>query len=993
MQKRILLGACSHLTSPFAGEVAVVGESRTNAGEGLKRVAIVATLVGLTTFCTPANAEVIPAPSTIAPDTINLTQTTESTHSANYLILYDIDKTVSPWTSTPVYYDITLKKTEYGTGTPETPYSVKAPYANVTITTKGPSAGRNPVSPIDVLIHGESANDGGAIFNEGGGTISSINGDFIGNTATGVYPYGAGGAIYNSGTITSITGDFIGNTATNYHGGAIFNTGGTIGTITGDFIGNTADRVGGAIYNDDSGTIGTIEGDFIGNTGSSGGAIENNGTIGTITCDFIGNTTGSSGGAIFNGYRATITTITGDFIGNTANVNGGGAIYNCNTITSITGDFIGNTADRVGGAIYNYGGTMAIVDSNFTGNTAQVNGGAIATYDGSYKYDNSVTNIVAKNNDVVFLNNTANGQPNDIYNSGGAAPWPFTFSATLNLNTASGKNIILNGGIDGDAAYKEEYNIVNINKTIDDLPTEGIVVFNGAVKNQTLNMYNGTLQLGTMANMFDNVDMNMHGGTINSINNAVNTYNFTNLTVVGNTDVAVDVDLENAEMDRFTADNYGTHTGNINVVGMNLLTDAVDPDTPTTVPFADDNLKANVTTSVTQVGDGTSNPYQTTAFAPIYKYDVSYDPSNGEFGFVRSSGGGSDSFNPAVLAEPVAAQANIMAINNIVTNYAFHHVDTCMGHAHGRLSSRYLNRYAIAETDLIKDDLNTNNPLFIEPDKEAVWVKPFVTFENIPLKNGPKVNNITYGTLIGFDSPVFHHKRGFDGIWTGYVGYNGSNMHYSGVDSTSNGGLFGATYSLYKGNFFNATTVTTGAMNTQARTMYGNDNMTSLYAGIGNKTGYNFNFKEGLFTIQPSFLISYTFGKTFDYTNAAGVRIDSDPSHAIQLSPGIKFFMNTKNGWQPYIGVNMMWNIMDQTHARANGVKLPEMSVKPYVQYGIGVQKVMKDHFTAYGQAMIQNGGRNGISLTFGFKWALGKDKHKVQKVHTNGVRTVLKSK
>ena len=223
--------------------------------------------------------------------------------------------------------------------------------------------------------------------------------------------------------------------------------------------------------------------------------------------------------------------------------------------------------------------------------------------------------------------------------------------------------------------------------------------------------------------------------------------------------------------------------------------------------------------------------------------------------------------------------------------------------------------------------------------------------------------------------------------------YTGASSHYSNVDITSNGGLLGATYSLYKNNFFNATTVTAGAMNDQANTMYGRDNMTTLYAGIGNKTGYNFHFKEGLFTLQPNVILTYTFANTFNYTNAAGVRIDSDPLNTIQISPGIKFYMNTKNGWQPYIGVNMMWNIMGNTHARANGVKLPEMSVKPYVQYGIGLQKTMKDHFTAYGQVMLQNGGRNGVSLTAGFKWNIGRDKNQ-EKVHReDSTRTVIKDK
>ncbi len=45
--------------------------------------------------------------------------------------------------------------------------------------------------------------------------------------------------------------------------------------------------------------------------------------------------------------------------------------------------------------------------------------------------------------------------------------------------------------------------------------------------------------------------------------------------------------------------------------------------------------------------------------------------------------------------------------------------------------------------------------------------------------------------------------------------------------------------------------------------------------------------------------------------------------------------------------------------------------MKPYVEYGVGVQKNWKDRFTAFGQAMLRNGGRTGIALSGGFRWAL----------------------
>jgi hypothetical protein len=187
-----------------------------------------------------------------------------------------------------------------------------------------------------------------------------------------------------------------------------------------------------------------------------------------------------------------------------------------------------------------------------------------------------------------------------------------------------------------------------------------------------------------------------------------------------------------------------------------------------------------------------------------------------------------------------------------------------------------------------------------------------------------------------------------------------------------NGGLLGGTMTLYKGNFFNATTISVGASVSDSRTMYGSEDFAMLYSGVANKTGYNFEFKEGKCILQPSLLLGYTFVNAFDYTNAAGVRIDNDSLHAVQVAPGVKFIGNTKAGWQPYLSVSMVWNVMGRTDVVADGVRLPSMSIKPYVQYGVGVQKRVKDNFMAYGQAMLYNGGRNGVSLTAGFRWALG---------------------
>ena len=469
--------------------------------------------------------------------------------------------------------------------------------------------------------------------------------------------------------------------------------------------------------------------------------------------------------------------------------------------------------------------------------------------------------------------------------------------------------------------------------------------------------------------------MTVNGCTLNLINDSTETLAMNTLTLNNDVEMLLDVDLANVSMDRISAQNYELNDHKINVLGMNLLSDSTGETTK--IQFVDNNLKNNVVNQVNEVGAETSNAYQTAVYSPIYKYNVAYntEENGGFYTFMRGSGKSSGDFNPAILDTPIMQQSQVMSVRNITNNYAFHHTDSCMDHNHGHMhiSSKYDNRYALV--DPIKSDMNTNNPLFVEPEHDTVWFKPYVTFENVPLKNGPKVNTISYGSMIGYDSNPIYHKHDWEGVWTAYIGYNGSDSHYAGVSNNSNGGLIGLTYSLFKGNFFNATTVTAGAMLDQASTMYGKDDITTLYAGIGNKMGYNFEFKDGRFVLQPSLLLSYTFANTFDYTNAAGVRINANPLNSLQISPGIKFYMNTKKGWQPYIGVSMMWDVMGRTDVKANNVNLPRMSVKPYVQYGVGIQKTVKDNFTAYGEAMVQNGGRNGVSLTFGFKWAIGKDK------------------
>lgn len=783
--------------------------------------------------------------------------------------------------------------------------------------------------------------------------------------------------------------------ASNLHEPVVSNS--YLADVTGDFVENSAGEEGAAIYN--SGFIENITGNFVANKSQfSGGAIYNSGKISEISGNFIGNRVEDSysaaGGAIFNTnppparasegseveYSETSFNISGNFIGNSAvalseaelppkplalynlstTTGMGGAIANGAYIGNITGSFIGNYAsgeyaEATGGAIDNYSGEIKNITGNFIGNNVQSEGfaagGAIMTF--------TDLNIVAKDGYTsVFSGNytEVNGERDDNAIYAG-------YGSTINFEMKNGGKFVMADNIRG----------VTINPnaaSLQDrfLPSEYNVNITGDnIDNTTFYMLN---------DMYD-ADLTVGQTTLNTVNDSIHTYDVNNFTLSNNTKMVVDVDLANETMDRFTSNGYGEHNGDLIVSGMNLLSDSKSDSAE--IYFAEQGLKDNVLNGTGELPD----KYQT-AYTPIYKYNVNYDnrDDGGYFVFNRGGQNSSDSFNPSVLSTPVANQAGSQAVINETVRFAFQHMDLFSQLPFNqRMAIINNNRYAgvnngVNAISASRYDVRTDTPQYnseFEMINKGFWVKPFTSFETINLNHGPDVDAITYGTLVGFDSNFKELKRGWYNVQSIYGGYNGSQLSYDGVDTSLNGGVLGITETFYKGNFFTALTATAGANVGSSKTMYGNEDFTALLAGIGSKSGYTFEFKNGKYILQPILFMNYSFVNTFDYTNAAGVKIDNDPLHTFQINPQLKFVTNLKNGWQPYASVGMVWNVLNSSKVRANDVILPKMSVDPYVEYGVGLQRNWKDRFTGFAQAMVRNGGRNGVALTFGFRWAIGK--------------------
>lgn len=281
-------------------------------------------------------------------------------------------------------------------------------------------------------ISGHTAQNGGAIYSYGNGTVTFNGGVLQNNTATA-----RGGVIYGTGTSETIVtaGEFAENTATGTIGGGAISIAGnaSLNVSGGDFHDNEATSTstsaygGGAI--ESNGDVTISGGIFESNSALNGGVIYMDSscnaiiTAGTFGSQNKGNTAENSGGVIYLKKSSTagakVTIEGGTFAYNeAAGTTGGGAIAGAalTTVDIQGGTFSNNSAtstatDAYGGGAIETNGTLTISDGTFDTNTAFKGGAVYVDVDGQLTISNGE-----------FLNNStsqlAGTQGGAIYNAG-----------------------------------------------------------------------------------------------------------------------------------------------------------------------------------------------------------------------------------------------------------------------------------------------------------------------------------------------------------------------------------------------------------------------------------------------------------------------------------------------------------------------------------------------------------------------------------------------
>ncbi len=647
-------------------------------------------------------------------------------------------------------------------------------------------------------------------------------------------------------------------------------------------------------------------------------ATQNYGAMNAINLTITGNGHSVSGNNTYSGIRIDL--------GKELTINNIGSVVTESGTTTYSG--FQNFRENTGAAIEN-SGTMSVAGGTNTGilhcsGTLEIKAGENLDNKGIIAQQEITNNGSVSTDSTKFF-----AESGTITNNG-----------TLTYN--AGQNTV------NDITGSENGNVI--------LNTNGDFYLNNKISGTQWSLNSGTLYFGDNADVTSAAAFNANGGTINVQDGKIGSRDLGNVNLNGKTNLAMDFRLNDLSTDKFNAA-ITNNGGKFNVSALHV--------TGTTQK---DHFKVYLGDTTTLGRDNVSSDTFNlpTIMTPIRR--IAGRVQDGYVAYAPTGNGWKD-FNPAVLPAPVAAQLGGYLTMLNAYDEGFRNLDMKMLMTQKeRQAYKMANKYASAEIPQVF------SPTYLPEKESAGWFRPYSTFERVNLRGGPKVSNILYGSFFGGDSQMYELKNGWDFQWSLYAGYTGSHQAFLGNDIYQNGGILGVTGVWYKGNFFTAVTVNAGSSVAETSTLFGSEDFPMLMAGVASKTGYNWELAKGKFIIQPYYMMSYTFVKTFNYHNAAGVHITTDPLHAINFAPGIKFIGNLKNGWQPYFNIQMVWNVLDDTKFRAANISLPEMSIKPYVQYGVGLQRRWGERFTGYVQAMIRNGGRNGVALSAGFRWAVGKN-------------------
>ncbi|MDR1695798.1 MAG: hypothetical protein LBR69_04110 [Endomicrobium sp.] len=452
----------------------------------------------------------------------------------------------------------------------------------------------------------------------------------------------------------------------------------------------------------------------------------------------------------------------------------------------------------------------------------------------------------------------------------------------------------------------------------------------GNVSGNTVNLTGGILKLGPAASFFTGVTFNMLSDTLLDMTNGKIDSVSVDLNLpdsVGPSYVSIDADLRNRQADNFLGSALGHSSGSIVISQINILNvpkklggDAI------TVEIADDPALMSAITL-----DGS----QKIVMGEIFQYYADY--GNGLLNFRWTS-----DYNPSVFIVPVTMQ---------------------IGGFLGQLNS-YAHGLQFLENVISGD----------EKERKGLWVRPYGYNEDVPLNSGLTVSNNAYGVYFGYDSASRELGR-YDmyGSVSLYGSYNGSAQKYEGAEINQDGGIFGVSAALYKERFFAGFTANIGIISEHGQGPSGKDNFMMYTKGMSAKAGYKIDVSGGeTFKLLPTLGFSYSSIETAPYTHGR-TKVAVDGGFApLHLEPALRFSAELDDNFRTYADVSYVWSFMDNAVFMAGDTELPQLSIEPYLQYGVGLSKILGENLSASAEIYGRGAGRRGVGGHLNVRWSFG---------------------
>ena len=427
-----------------------------------------------------------------------------------------------------------------------------------------------------------------------------------------------------------------------------------------------------------------------------------------------------------------------------------------------------------------------------------------------------------------------------------------------------------------------------------------------------------------------------------------------------NLNLHVDIDLANKLVDNINASSVGAND-TVTIKGINLWNDG-----DSGVVFVNNSyqLKLTVDPAVQQVT------------GPVYIYDVMVPdqtvPGGNAVPFANSALLllRTNEVNPFVRASPTVKQGvQIGIVDN--TRMVMNRSDEVMSFMDTVLYQTGVDYDKVNKVALL-EGFPEYSGMYDRLERGGVWYRPFSSFEKVSFSNlSRRINNTSYGMLVGYDSALKRRAFGFKNMTTYYAGYNGANQGYVNVNNTITGGFAGVMESLYKGNFYLSAMLQGGGASTRERiASYGSSTYGMVNGSVSVKTGYNIHLPKQT-VLQVHGQAVYTLLQSSTYTNGQGVRIQPELLSSLQIAPGLRLTKNIK-GWQPYLEANMVINPYHSAKMKANDFALNNPALGTYFEYGFGIQKTTQHDVQTYAQAMMRSGSRQGVALEIGIKIPVG---------------------